>query len=431
MQVSLPRREDVEASLAARDLPRALAASTALLDSDPGNTGYRVLHATVLMSGGQWQPAAELLEGPATAPSASYGAMAKLAICRAALGEHRAAAGMFEAALADRPGEFPLRLAFAESLDAAGDAAAALPEYFRALHDAQARGRWLDDASTPPLLRERVKQAMQIVDRGRSALFAQVMQPHVAAFGRDSLARVGEALELYLGTRIPPEQDPRQKPKFFWVPGLPATPYFDRGLFDWYHALEGAADAIRGELREVLARERELTPFLVIDDKAAEEAYLAGNPDSRAWDAFFFHRHGERFDAHLRDCPRTAAALDAVPLTRIDAHAPEVLFSVLAAQTHIKPHHGVTNTRVVTHLPLLIPEGDCKLVVGGIEHAWQPGRCITFDDTFLHEAWNRSDQTRVVLILDTWNPYLSAEECIVMKDLIEQIGAFNMRAGIR
>jgi aspartate beta-hydroxylase len=230
---------------------------------------------------------------------------------------------------------------------------------------------------------------------------------------------------------VSPDRDPRQQPKVFWVPGLPATPYFERRLFDWYPALEGAADAIRGELQEVLARERELTPFLVIDDKAAEEAYLAGNPDSRAWDAFFFHRHGERFDAHLRDCPRTAAALDAVPLTRIDAHAPEVLFSVLAAQTHIKPHHGVTNTRVVTHLPLLIPEGDCKLVVGGIEHSWQAGRCITFDDTFLHEAWNRSDQTRVVLILDTWNPYLSAEECIVMKDLIEQIGAFNVRAGIR
>ena len=431
MQVLLPRREDVEASLAARDLPRALAASTALLDSDPDNAGYRVLHATVLMSSGQWQQAAELLEVPATAASAPYGAKAKLAICRAALGEHRAATGMFAAVLADRPGEFPLRLAYAESLAAAGDEAAALPEYFRALHDAQERGRWLDDASTPPLLRERVKQAMRIVDRGRSALFERVMQPHVAAFGRDSLARVSGALEIYLGTRPPPQRDPRQQPKFFWVPGLPETPYFDRGLFDWYQELESAADAIRSELQAVLTRERELTPFLVIDDKAAEEAYLAGNPDSRAWDAFFFHRHGERFDAHLRDCPQTAAALDAVPLTRIDAHAPEVLFSVLAPQTHIKPHHGVTNTRVVTHLPLLIPEGDCKLVVGGVEHAWQPGRCITFDDTFLHEAWNRSDQTRVVLILDTWNPYLSTEECVVMKDLIEQIGAFNLRAGIR
>jgi aspartate beta-hydroxylase len=104
---------------------------------------------------------------------------------------------------------------------------------------------------------------------------------------------------------------------------------------------------------------------------------------------------------------------------------------VLAPQTHIKPHHGVTNTRVVTHLPLVIPAGDCKLVVGGDVHAWRQDRCVTFDDTFLHEAWNRTDHTRVVLILDTWNPWLHAEECVVLKDLVEGIGAFNLRAGIR
>jgi aspartate beta-hydroxylase len=70
-------------------------------------------------------------------------------------------------------------------------------------------------------------------------------------------------------------------------------------------------------------------------------------------------------------------------------------------------------------------------VVGGDAHAWQQDRCVTFDDTFLHEAWNRTDHTRVVLILDTWNPWLRAEECMVLKDLVEGIGAFNLRAGIR
>ena len=430
MQPSLPRREDVETCLAARDLPRALAMSAALLESDPDNADYRALRATALMAAGQWQPAAELLERSASDPSAPYAAKARLAVCRAALGEHRAAAGMFGKALSERPDEFPLRLAFAETLTAAGDADAALPEYFRALHDAQIRGRWLDDASTPPLLRERVKRAMQLVDSGRREWFERLLQPHVDTFGRDTLARVDEALQVYLGLRSA-MGDPRQKPKFLWMPSLPATPFFDRDLFDWYPALEQAADAIREELQAVLARERELTPFLVIDDKAVEDAYLAGNPDSRAWDAYFFHRHGVRHDEHLLACPRTAAALQAVPLTRIDKHAPEVLFSVLAPQTHIKPHHGVTNTRVVTHLPLVIPTGDCKLVVGGDVHAWQQDRCVTFDDTFLHEAWNRTDHTRVVLILDTWNPWLRAEECVVLKDLVEGIGAFNLRAGIR
>lgn len=431
MQVSLPRREDVESSLVARDFPKALELSAMLLASDPANADYQALRATALMSGGQWQAAADLLEAPARAPAAAYGVKAKLAICRAALGDHRVAADMFQKALADRPDEFPVRLALAESLETSGDADAALPEYFRAIHAAQQRGRWLDDATTPPPLRERVKRAMQVIDSGRHALFERVLQPHVVAFGRDSLVRVSEALEIYLGTRRAPPSDPRQKPKFFWMPALPATPYFDRDLLDWYPALEQAAAAIRHELHEVLAGERELTPFLTIDDKAAEDTYLAGDPRSRSWDAFFLYRHGEKYGEHHVACPQTSAALEAVPLTAITGHAPEVLFSVLAPQTHIKPHHGVTNTRVVTHLPLLIPEGDCRLVVGDVAHAWQSGRCITFDDTFLHEAWNRTDHTRVVLILDTWNPWLSPEECVVLKDLIERIGDFNTRAGIR
>jgi aspartate beta-hydroxylase len=196
-------------------------------------------------------------------------------------------------------------------------------------------------------------------------------------------------------------------------------------LFPWYPLLEDTSDAIGNELGAVLAEDEVLTPFLGIDDADATEGYLGGDPGTRAWDAYFLYRHGRTFGAHLAQCPETAAALSRVPLTVVRDHAPEVLFSVLAPQTHIKPHHGVTNTRVVTHLPLIIPEGDCRLVVGGIAHAWRPGRCVTFDDTFLHEAWNRTDQRRVVMILDTWNPYLAPEECIALKGLIEQIGDFN------
>jgi aspartate beta-hydroxylase len=112
-------------------------------------------------------------------------------------------------------------------------------------------------------------------------------------------------------------------------------------------------------------------------------------------------------------------------MTLLSVFYPVVLFSVLAPLTHIKPHLGFTYTGVVTHLPLVIPPGDCALVVGGQAHAWQAGRCVTFDDTFLHEAWNRTDLRRVVLILDTWNPFLRAEERIALKVLIEGIGRFN------
>ena len=91
-------------------------------------------------------------------------------------------------------------------------------------------------------------------------------------------------------------------------------------------------------------------------------------------------------------CPVTSNALDAAAARRdVPKHGPEVLFSVFTPGTHLLPHRGVTNTRVVAHLPLIVPP-DCALHVGGEDHAWQEGRVVVFDDTYEHEAWNRSDQ---------------------------------------
>jgi aspartate beta-hydroxylase len=380
------------------------------------------------MAGGDWRTAAELLAPAANRDDAPFAVAARFAVCSVALGDPKAALPAFGKALAERPGDFALRLAHGETLDALGDGDAAVRAYFRAICDAQNQGQWLSDASTSPGLRGRVKQAMQRVDEGRRASFMQALEPHIATYGRDSLERVIEALDIHLGLRAAPARDPRQQPKFFWMPSLPPTTFFDPKLFPWYEALEAQAGAIRDEALAQLREASGLEPFLGDLDKAVEAEFLSGDEQSRAWDAFFFFRHGTRFDDHHAACPRTSAALDAVPITRIRAHAPEVLYSVLAPRSHITAHHGVTNTRVVTHLPLHIPDGDCALVVGGDTHRWRQGRCITFDDSMLHEAWNRTGETRVVMILDTWNPHLEEPERIALKDLVERIGDFNAAA---
>lgn len=424
-------RAEIERCLASGDHGRALRLSSALLAAHPDAVEARIAHAAALMATGDWLAAASQLETCTHAPDtdASSLANARLALCRKMLGDRPGALAAYREALKARPGDFVQRLAYAETLAANGDGDAALPEFLRAVRGAQDQGRWLSDASTPAHLRERVKRAMTAIDDGRDSLFFALVERHEAVFGPDALRRVREALALYLGKVAVPASDPLQQPKFFRMPGLPATPYFDRALFPWYEALEASAPRIRRELHDVLEQDRPLTPFLGTADARVTGDYLGGDPGRLAWDAYFLHRHGRRFDEHLAACPDTDRALSAVPLTIVRDHAPEVLFSFLTPSTHIKPHHGVTNTRVVTHLPLVIPDGDCRLVVGGIEHRWQEGRCVTFDDTFLHEAWNRTDRLRAVLILDTWNPHMTEEECIVVRDVVEAIGDFNAQAG--
>jgi aspartate beta-hydroxylase len=336
---------------------------------------------------------------------------------------------VFARCVALAPKAFVARLQYAQALEALGRDRAALAQYYSAITQAQRDGRWLSDASTAPPLRDTVKRAMRLVYEGRKRLFEALLAPLVERHGEAAMARASKCLKIYLGQLPPDYPDPRQIPTFMYFPDLPPTTYFARSLFPWYEALEAATDSIRAEMQSVLEQPDALKPFLGEHSPEATKAYLGGieNP---VWNAYFFYRHGERYAEHHARCPRTSAALDAVTsLVHIREHAPEVCYSVLTPGTHILKHRGVTNTRLVTHLPLIIPD-HCAINVGGEEKVWRIGEAFSFDDTFEHEAWNRSDRTRVVMLMDVWNPYLTPAECDAVTRLVEGIGDFNAEAGI-
>jgi aspartate beta-hydroxylase len=353
-------------------------------------------------------------------------ALQVLGSAQLASGDFSAAVQTLQHALQRVPDLFVERLRLGVALERLGRSQEALVAYFGALRTAQNQGRWLSDATTAPALREAVKHAMRYVDAGRLALFQRVLEPLQQRYGVMDMRRVEHCLKVYLGESPGDPPDPRQRPKFLYFPGIPDQPYYPRERFPWHDALEAATPWIREELRVVLAQERGLEAFLGAPPPGQpEQAMLrSSGPQPAAWDAYFFYRHGERHGEHAAACPRTAALLDSLPLTRVRDHAPETLFSVLSPGTHILPHTGVTNVRLVTHLPLIVPP-DCALRVGGETHIWQEGRCVTFDDTFEHEAWNRSAKTRVVLILDSWNPDLTEAEREAVTELIEAIGDFS------
>lgn len=379
---------------------------------------------------GRVEEAFDLLERARRSHPADAVTLGNLGVLYRERGRLDEARDALAAAVRSEPAAFLSRLRLGETLQALGRDADALPMYFGAIVAAQLRGAWLDDATTPPPLRPLVRHAMRLVADGRRTLFHGLLDPLRERHGAAALARVEAGLAMYLGDRPTTYEHERQRPKFLYVPGLPSPRWFDRGLFPWYDAVEAEVSAIRAEMLAVLADPQGIEPFLGdVGDPRLLEQQLRGDRGAPAWDAFFFHRHGVRHDGNAARCPRTAAMLDTAPLCRIREHAPEVCFSVLSPGTHILPHYGVTNARIVTHLPLRVPDGDLALNVGGEARRWEEGRCFSFDDTWEHEAWNRSGETRVVMLLDAWNPYLTEVERDALAELIGAIGDFNRTAG--
>jgi len=201
-------------------------------------------------------------------------------------------------------------------------------------------------------------------------------------------------------------------------PFLPADEYLDREHFPWIEQLEAQTAVIRAELVELLASpDPGLEPYVTMPPGTPTNTWTELN-NSRAWSALHLWKEGERIEQACSRAPKTAAIIEALPLAEIPNRAPTVFFSILEAGKHIPPHTGVTNTRTIIHLPLVVPPG-CTFRVGGETREWREGEAFAFDDTIEHEAWNRSDQNRAVLILDCWNPHLSDQERAMICRLFE------------
>ena len=199
------------------------------------------------------------------------------------------------------------------------------------------------------------------------------------------------------------------EPVLVHFPKLPAEEFYDRALFPWLAQLEAATDVIREELLVVMREDLEqLEPYIQYPPGAPVNQWVELNHSPR-WNSYFLWRDGVREDEHCRRCPATAALLQSLPMLDQPGFGPTAIFSVLAPHTRIPPHTGSANTRLVVHLPLILP-GDCRFRVGNDLRDWRMGEAWVFDDTIEHEAWNDSDKTRVVLIFDVWNPFLNPAE---------------------
>jgi len=171
-------------------------------------------------------------------------------------------------------------------------------------------------------------------------------------------------------------------------------PFFDAVHFPWVRHIEDNHGRIREELATVLRSADAIPNF---QDISVEQSAITNDG---LWKTFFFYTYGRKMKGNCAVCPQTVALLESIP------GMTTAFFSILLPNKSIPIHRGPYAGVLRYHLGLRIPEQAslCGIEVGGETASWEEGRSLIFDDTYLHRAWNLSNEVRVVLFVDFRRP---------------------------
>jgi hypothetical protein len=216
------------------------------------------------------------------------------------------------------------------------------------------------------------------------------ISPADAGAGRNRLLRYIEGLGDRDGSR-----------RGVTYPDLGSRPWHRPQDFPLVRYLESNSAAIREEVFAL--------------DRARFQRESERIPRTGRWDVAFFYERGRRHGDVCAACPVTSRGIDGHGTVRTATGL--IYASRMGASTHIEAHRGPTNVRLRCHLAITVPDGDCAIRVGGETRRWEEGKCLVFDDSFVHEAWNHTESDRVVLIVDLWHPGLSDDEVTLLEAL--------------
>jgi len=364
---------------------------------------------------GDARKARESFERIVATGQADASAYLGLAHACASLKDHSAALTAVNRALALEPRNLRALVMMGDCLAAAGDDRAAASHYRAAVNAAPPPNQ------LPAELRQEISRAESMCER-YAAQFETFLRERLAARGfveGRSSVRFSDSLDIQTGRKRIYLQEPRQ----YFFPELPQIQFYARAHFPWLDKLEAATDDIRAELQEVLKEESAFKPYVEPTPRRPQTDNL-GLLNNPAWSAFYLWKHGALVAQNAARCPMTVNALADVPFARVKNRSPSVLFSLLRPGAHIPPHTGEVNTRLICHLPLVVPE-KCRFRVGNDIRTVVEGRAWVFDDTIEHEAWNDSDRTRVILLFEIWRPELTIEERALVSAMFEAIDDYG------
>jgi hypothetical protein len=363
---------------------------------------------------GQFAAARSFLEQAVETEASSIDLWMKLSAMRKASRDLDGALAAVDRALAISPLDFSALLSRAVILDQLEDPSAG-EEFGHAL------AQLPPDEEVPEPMKPAVAHARKRRDEYRLLLEKRLKLSLPAELDAAARARA----ERFISNRAHRTRHYHQEPSDFHYPGLPEVEFHDRESFAGLGALEQATDEIRAEFNALIEAEAaEMVPYIQYPDRVPMRQWKELN-NNRNWTAIHLLRNGQRVEANARHCPKTLAAIAMMDQPQVPGASPNAMFSLLAPRTRIPPHTGVANTRLVCHLPLIVP-AKCGFRVGETIREWKVGEAFVFDDTIEHEAWNDSDELRVVLIIDLWPPALTEADRAAVAAVIGTSGATFM-----
>ncbi|WBO22389.1 aspartyl/asparaginyl beta-hydroxylase domain-containing protein [Sphingomonas abietis] len=358
-----------------------------------------------LARGQVMQAVALLEEGLLTAPGDFAGWM-KLAALRRRTGQMPSALDAVNAALAARPNDFVGLLLKGSLHEQLGDADRAAEIYRAVVFHGRA------EVQLPAAMKAQLQRINVFLERHRANVESRLALTDTLDDAHRMRAR------RFADNVLDRRPAYHQEPTHYRYPGLSDIEFFDTNHGELRDRLRRAFPDILAEFHALaVAHADRQRPYvdLAPGQPAAQWSALNRSTD---WNAFHLIRYGDHDPVNAAACPRTIAAFAGQEQAVIPGLGPNLMFSLLAPHTHIPSHHGVANFRVVCHLPLIIPPG-CRFRVGGDTREWQAGEPWIFDDTIEHEAWNDSNELRVVLIGDLWRPELDDQDRAIVQDLMQ------------
>ena len=333
--------------------------------------------------------------------------MLPLAVALEEIGEYQEACKVLRRALKVNENNFFSYIYLGSTLEKMGDKQKAAWAYSFAVDLNPSLKTLFRDETLPKATRIRITRCNDFLTKIGQALHKGAVAEARKKFPKGDFKRIKKAIWRKLHHARIGITNPLQRPLSFFIPGLDRAAWFEREEFPWVEDFEKEFPHLQKDVLAHFRGDVDTLPYLQLggyDEKAWGD--MVGSKD---WAAIHFYDGMNRKEKNCARFPEVARAVDSLPLFKINGRPVEALLSILKPKMKIPPHYGTSNARLTVHMPLVVA-GDCFVRAGEETRKIKAGQVIFFDDSFDHEAWNETDQVRIVLIVEVWHPDLSEEE---------------------